>query len=71
MSLVMTRSESIDLTTIITHRVTVVFILFQVRLGGYIVNSCDFYSYRIIGKLTVFCGASGVQLEQHPRQFHF
>jgi hypothetical protein len=25
-----------------------------VRLGGYIVNLCDFYSYRIIGKLTVF-----------------
>ena len=25
-----------------------------VRLGGYIVNLSDFYSYRIIGKLTAF-----------------
>ena len=25
-----------------------------VRLGGYIVNLSDFYSYRLIGKLTVF-----------------
>jgi hypothetical protein len=28
-------------------------LLFLVRLGGYIVNLCDFYSYRLIGKLTV------------------
>jgi hypothetical protein len=29
-------------------------LLFLVRLGGYIVNLSDFYSYRVIGKLTVF-----------------
>jgi hypothetical protein len=27
---------------------------FLVRLGGYIANLSDFYSYRLIGKLTVF-----------------
>ncbi len=29
-------------------------LLFLVRLGGYIVNSLDCYSYRLIGKLTTF-----------------
>ena len=29
-------------------------LLFLVRLGGYRVNLSDFYSYRLIGKLTVF-----------------
>ncbi len=28
--------------------------LLLVCLGDYIVNSCDFYSYRLIGKLTAF-----------------
>jgi hypothetical protein len=28
-------------------------LLFLVRVGGYIVNLLDFYSYRLIGKLTV------------------
>ena len=31
-------------------------------LGGYIVNSLDCYSSRLIGKLTTFFAASGVQL---------
>jgi hypothetical protein len=30
------------------------FLLLLVRLGGYIVNLSDFYSYRLIGKLTDF-----------------
>ena len=30
------------------------YLLLLVRLGGYIVNLSDFYSYRFIGKLTVF-----------------
>ena len=36
-------------------------------------NLSDFYSYRLIGKLTAFFAASGVQLAQtHPGdQFHF
>ncbi len=29
-------------------------LIFLVRLGGYIVNSLDYYSYRFIGKLTAF-----------------
>ncbi len=29
-------------------------LLFLVRLGGYIVNLSDFYSYRLIGKLSAF-----------------
>ena len=29
-------------------------LLLLVRLGGYIVNLSDFYSYRLIGKLTAF-----------------
>jgi hypothetical protein len=55
MKLPLTRSESIELTTIITHlRLLHLCLLLQVRLGGYMVNSCDFYSYRLIGKLTAF-----------------
>jgi nitrate/nitrite transporter NarK len=29
-------------------------LLLLVRLGGYMVNLCAFYSYRLIGKLTAF-----------------
>ena len=29
-------------------------LLLLVRLGGYIVNLCAFYSYKLIGKLTAF-----------------
>jgi hypothetical protein len=29
-------------------------LLLLVRLGGYIVNLCDFYFYKLIGKLTAF-----------------
>ncbi len=55
MSLSLTRSESVDLTTIITPRQrSLLCLLLLVRLGDYIVNSCDFYSYRLIGKLTTF-----------------
>jgi hypothetical protein len=51
----LTRSESIELTTIKTLLwLSHLCLLLQVRLGGYIVNSCDFYSYRLIGKLTAF-----------------
>ena len=44
-------------------------LLLLVRLGGYIVNLSDFYSYRIIGKLTAFFTASGVSSAQSPRGF--
>jgi hypothetical protein len=54
----LTRSVSVDLTT--NHpptSVSFLCLLFLVRLGdycNYIVNSWDFYSYSLIGKLTVF-----------------
>jgi hypothetical protein len=55
MRLPLTRSESTELTTIITPRLrSPLYLLLPVRLGDYIVNSCDFYSYRLIGKLTAF-----------------
>ena len=55
MKLLLTRSESIDLTIIMTlparfHS----WLLLVVRLGGYIANLSDFYSCRLIGKLTDF-----------------
>jgi hypothetical protein len=47
-------------------------LLFLVHETGYIVNLSDFYNYSLIGKLTAFFTASGVQLVQTDRdQFHF
>jgi hypothetical protein len=44
-----------DLTTTITLLILYhLCLLLMVRLGGYVVNLSDFYSYRLIGKLTVF-----------------
>ncbi len=55
MRLQLTRSQGIDLATIITPRQwSLLCLLLLVRLGDYMVNSCDFDSYRLIGKLTVF-----------------
>jgi hypothetical protein len=55
MRLPLIRSESIELTTIINHRrMSYLYLLLSVRLGGYIVNLCDFYSYRLNRKLTAF-----------------
>jgi hypothetical protein len=46
---------NIVLTTTTGHRVWYhLSLLWLVRVGGYIVNLLDFYSYRIIGKLTAF-----------------
>jgi hypothetical protein len=48
MRLPLTRSESVDLTKILTPRQwSLLYLLFLVRLGDYKVNSCDFYSYRL------------------------
>jgi hypothetical protein len=48
-------SENIALTIIITHlRLSLLCRLLPVRLGGSIVNLSEFYSYRLIGKLTAF-----------------
>ena len=48
-------------------------LLLRVRLGGYIVNLSDFYSYRIIGKLTAFFGTSGGKSSRSSMRsfFHF
>jgi hypothetical protein len=46
---------NIVLTTTITHLTLYhLCLLLLVRLGGYIANLSDFYSYRLIGKLTAF-----------------
>jgi hypothetical protein len=68
----MIKYGNIALTTTITLLTLYhLYMLLIVRLGGYIVNLSDFYSYRIIGKLIVFT-TSGVQLVEHDReQFHF
>jgi hypothetical protein len=64
---------NIVLTTTTGHRVWYhSYLVFLVRLGSYIVNLSDFSSYRLIGKLTVFFAASGVQLAQpNSGLFHF
>jgi hypothetical protein len=55
MRLFLTKLENITLI-IITIRPTLdpLYLIFLVRLGDYIVNLCDFYSYNLIRKLTVF-----------------
>ncbi len=60
---------ALNLYTLFKSRFTL--LLLQVPLGGYIVNSFDFYSHSLIGKLTVFAD-SGVQFpETDHDQFHF
>jgi hypothetical protein len=53
MRLLLTRSESIELTTAITL-LTPYHLLLLVRLGDYTVNLSDYYSYRLIEKLAAF-----------------
>ncbi len=74
MRLLLTRSENIVLTIIITHlTLSLLYRLSAVSLGGSIVNLSEFYSYRLIGKLTVFFSGSGVQSTQSNMGtfFHF
>ncbi len=60
------------ITTITLLTLYHLYLLLLVRLGGYKMNWSDFYSYRLIGKLTGFFTTSGVQLAQSDRgQFHF
>ena len=55
MKLPLIKYGSIALTIITTHRTqSPLCLLLLVRLGGYIVNSLDCSSYRLIGKLTAF-----------------
>jgi hypothetical protein len=70
MRLPLTRLESVALT-IITNPLLLspLCLLVLVRLGGYIVNLCAFYSYM---ETDSFFAASGVQLAQSNRgQFHY
>ncbi len=51
----LTNLENIALTIITFHlMLSPLCLLLLVRLGGYIVNLCDFYFYKLIGKLTAF-----------------
>jgi hypothetical protein len=55
MRLPLIKYGNIALTIVTIHQAQSPFcMLFLVRLGGYIVNSLDCYSYKIIGKLTTF-----------------
>jgi len=75
MRLPLTRSESIELTIIITHlTLSHLWLLLLVRLGGYIVNLWHFYSYRLIGKLIAFLQLHGAPIASkthtHPSHSH-
>jgi hypothetical protein len=55
MRLSLTKLETIALTIItILRMLSPLCLLLLVRLGGYIVNLCAFYFYKLIGKLTAF-----------------
>jgi hypothetical protein len=55
MRLPLIKYGNIALTTTIIHRARYLLcVLLIVRLGGYIANLSDLYSYRLIGKLTAF-----------------
>jgi hypothetical protein len=73
--LLMTRSVNIARTTIIIHLIlSLLCRLLLVRLVDCTVNLSDFYSYRFIGKLTVFFAVSRVQSAQSnlgSSYFHF
>jgi hypothetical protein len=69
----LTRFESTALT-IMTIPLTLfaLYLLLLVRLGDYTVNLYVLCSYRLLGKLTAFFAASGVQLAQSNSElFHF
>ncbi len=73
MRLPLTKLGDIALTiTIALLTLSPLCLLLLLRLGGYIVNLCSFYSSGLIGKLTAFFAASGVQLVQSTSGlFHF
>jgi hypothetical protein len=58
---------NIVLTTTTGHRVRYYLcLLLLVRLGGYIVNLSDFFSYSLIGKLTAFLQLQEFSLRNSP-----
>ncbi len=59
---------NIVLTTTTGHRVRYhLWLLLLVWVGGYIVNLLDFYSYRLIGKLTAFLQIQEFSLPNKPQ----
>jgi hypothetical protein len=63
---------NIVLTTTIGRRVRYhLCLLLRVRVGGYIVNLLDFYSYRLIGKLTAFLQLQEFSQRNQPVSFTF
>ena len=70
MRLPMIKYANIALTIITTHlEQSPLCLLLLVRLGGYIVNSIDCYSYRLIGKLTAFLQLQEFILYNPPVDF--
>jgi hypothetical protein len=67
MRLSLIKFGNIVLTTTTIHRPqSPLCLILLVRLGGYIVNSLDYYSYRLIGKLTVFLQIQEFSLRNPP-----
>jgi hypothetical protein len=64
----LTRLGNIVLTTTTGRRVRYhSFLLLLVRQAGYIVNLSEFYSYRLIGKLTDFLQLQEFSLRRHTQ----
>ena len=60
------------LTTTTVHRTqSPLYLLLVVRLGGYIVDSLDYYSYSLIGKLTSFSRFRSSSSGIHQWTIHF
>ncbi len=70
MRLPLIKYGNIALTIITTHlEQSPLCLLLLVRLGCYIVNSLDCYSYRLIGKLTAFLQLQEFSLRNPPVDF--
>ena len=67
MTQLLIKYANIALTTTIIHLTLYhLCLLLLVRLGGYIVKLSDFYSYRLIGKLTAFLHLQELRLCNPP-----
>jgi len=65
MRLPLIKYGNIELTTTTIHRVRYhLYLLLLVRLGGNMANLSDFYSYRLIEKLTAFLQIQGFSLHR-------
>ena len=67
MRLLLTKYDHTVLTILIVPlTLSPLFLLLLVRLGGYIVNLCAFYFYKLIGKLTAFLQLQEFSLRNLP-----